>query len=128
MPHQDTVAGLDPERQPVHGTGGAVDLAQVLDLDEDPAVRAQALIALGQIDHPRARDRLAEATMAADDEAVCKASNFPLRIRPQTLRDNERLRFANGQSVPQSLSRTSITQLGHQTEEPDYVVLKLFQS
>ena len=56
-------------------------LSQVLDLDEDPAVRAQALIALGQIDHPRARDRLAEATMAADDEGPLFAQHLASGIR-----------------------------------------------
>jgi len=40
---------------------------ETLDTDADPAVRAQALIALGATDHPRARERLAEEAKKEGD-------------------------------------------------------------
>lgn len=42
-------------------------LTEVLDTDDDPAVRAQALLAIGQVDDDRARERLAEATRQEGD-------------------------------------------------------------
>ena len=76
---RDVLIGWSPES--LEPGRAEAFLSQVLDLDPAPTVRAQALIALGQVDHPRARARLEEATRTVDAESAHYAQHLASGIR-----------------------------------------------